>query len=76
MKKKALMYIGGYRQLKDFIWYYLYKGKTYNWDLVCQPMFDEMPLKEICERTEIFHNIYMPEPYIYYEISQYVHIFL
>ena len=64
MKKKALMYIGGYRQLKDFIWYYLYKGKTYNWDLVCQPMFDEMPLKEICERTEIFHNIYMPKPYI------------
>lgn len=62
--KKALMYIGGYRQLKDFIWYYLYKGKNYDWDLVCQPMFDEMPLKDICERTGIFHNIYMPEPYI------------
>lgn len=62
--KSALMYIGGYRQLKDFIWYYLYKGKSYDWDLVCQPMFDEMPLREICERTGIFHNIYMPEPYI------------
>lgn len=64
MKRKALMYIGGYRQLKDFIWYYLYKGKGYDWDLVCQPMFEEMPLREICERTEIFHHIYMPEPYI------------
>lgn len=58
------MYVGGYRQLKDFIWYYLYKGKCYDWDLICQPMFKEMPLREICERTKIFHNIYMPEPYI------------
>lgn len=58
------MYIGGYRQLKDFIWYYLYKGKNYDWDLICQPMFEEMPLREICERTGIFHNIYMPKPYI------------
>ncbi|MCI9270100.1 MAG: hypothetical protein HFH11_02875 [Dorea sp.] len=64
MKRKALMYLGGYRQLKDFIWYYLYKGTDFEWDLICQPMFDEMPLREICERTGIFHDIFMPKPYI------------
>lgn len=64
MKRKALMYLGGYRQLKDFIWYYLYKGTDFDWDLVCQPMFEEMPLREICERTGIFHDIFMPKPYI------------
>lgn len=62
-KKRALAYIGGPRQLKDFFWYYLYKGKDYEWDLVCQPMFKEMKLKEVCQKAGIFHDIFMPDSF-------------
>lgn len=55
--KKALVYIGGPKQLKDFIWYYLAYGKEYDWTMLCQPMFPEMKLKEICQKTEIFEDI-------------------
>lgn len=56
-KKKAVVYVGGPKQLKDFIWYYLAYGKDYEWTMVCQPMFPEMKLKEKCEKTELFENV-------------------
>lgn len=62
--KRGLVYIGGPKQLKDFIWYYLYKGKEYKWTLICQPMFPEMKLKEVCERTKIFDEIIQVKPYV------------
>lgn len=65
MKKKALAYIGGPKQLKDFIWYYLAYGKDFEWDLVCQPMVKEMRLEEICQRSGLFHNIFVPESFFY-----------
>lgn len=64
MKKKALAYIGGPRQLQDFLWYYLAYGKEYTWDLVCQPMNEQMHLDEICTRTGLFENIFLPEPFL------------
>lgn len=62
--KKGLAYIGGPKQLLNFIWYYLAYGKEFEWDLVCQPMSKDMGLKESCLNTGIFNEIYMPEPYI------------
>ncbi len=62
--KKGLAYIGGSRQLKDFIWMYLYLGKEYEWTLICQPMFPEMKLKEVCEKTGLFKKIIMADAYI------------
>lgn len=61
--KKALVYIGGPKQLKDFIWYYLAYGQEYDWTMLCQPMFPEMKLKEICEKTGIFEDVIEVDSY-------------
>lgn len=63
--KRALAYINGPRPLKDFIWYYLAYGKEYTWDLVCQPMVKEMKLEEICRRSGLFENIFVPDSLFY-----------
>lgn len=62
--KKALAYIGGPKQLRDFIWLYLYLGKDYEWTLICQPMFPEMKLRDVCEQSGLFKEIIMADPYI------------
>ena len=74
MKKKALAYLGGSRQLEDFIWYYLYKGKDYDWTLVCQPMFKKMKLSEVCEKAGIFKNIIQVDSYFAQSFSELVKI--
>lgn len=63
-KKRAVAYIGGSRQLQDFIWYYLANGKTYVWDLVCQPMYKEMGLEKICRQSGLFEEIYTPNSFL------------
>lgn len=62
-RKKALAYLGGPRQLEDFIWYYLTKGKEYDWTLICQPMFPEMKLKDVCEASGIFEKVVQVDSY-------------
>ncbi len=64
MKKRAIAYIGGPRQLQDFIWYYLANGKDYVWDLVCQPMYKEMGLETVCRQSGLFEEIYMPDSFL------------
>lgn len=64
MKKRAIAYIGGPRQLQDFLWYYLAYGKEYTWDLVCQPMNEQMRLDEICMKTGLFEKIFSPPPFL------------
>lgn len=63
-KKRAVAYIGGPRQLQDFIWYYLANGKVYTWDLVCQPMYKEMGLEKICRQSGLFEEIYLPDSFL------------
>jgi hypothetical protein len=62
--KKALVYIGGPKQLEDFIWLYLFLGEGYEWTLICQPMYPEMGLKNTCEASKLFKNIIMVDAYI------------
>lgn len=64
MQKRALAYIGGPRQLQDFVWYYLAYGKEYKWDLVCQPLQKEMKLEDVCRNSGLFEKIYMPAPFL------------
>lgn len=74
MNKRAIAYIGGPRQLQDFIWYYLAYGKKYTWDLVCQPMNKEMHLDEICRRIGVFENIFSPPPFLTRSRSQMIKV--
>lgn len=55
---KALAILYSPKSLIDFTWYYYAHGKDYKWDVVIVACDKEIKIKDQCEKSGIFENIY------------------
>lgn len=64
MQKKGLLVIYSPQHLIQFIWYYCTYGYNKKWDALCLPNgFSATNIKDFCEKSGIFENVYFNEKY-------------
>lgn len=56
--KKALAVLYSPKTLIDFTWYYYAHGKEYDWDVLIIPCDNEIKIKDECQKSGLFSNIY------------------